>query len=214
VSTRAEPAGSLDRLWWRRTLELLWRPRATFEAFVGESEEDVAARAEPLLAIGWLAGIAAVLISSTAIDPLDDFQIDGLVFAVWVFLAGGAYGFVGYWLGGGALQIGLRGAGSVAPYRLARHLLVFAAVPTALSLVVWPVRLALYGGDVFRSGGSDPALANDVFYGIQALFGVWSLALLALGVRVIWDWSWRQSLEAIGLTLLVLGLFAAIPAVL
>ncbi len=214
MSTRAEPAVSLDRLWWRRTLELLWRPRATFEAFVGESEEDVAARAEPLLAIAWLAGIAAVLISSTAIDPLDDFQIDGLVFAVWVFLAGGAYGFIGYWLAGGALHIGLRGAGSVAPYRLARHLLVFAALPTALSLVVWPVRLALYGGDVFRSGGSDPALANDFFYGIQALFGAWSLGLLVLGVRVIWDWSWRHSLEAIGLTLLVLGLFAAIPAVL
>jgi hypothetical protein len=214
VSTRAEPAGSLDRVWWRRTLELLWRPRSTFEAFVGESDEDAAARAEPLLAIAWLSGIAAVLISSAAVNPLDNFQIDGLVFAVWVFLAGGAYGFVGYWLAGGALHVGLRGAGSAAPYRLARHLLVFAALPTALSLAAWPVRLGLYGSDVFRSGGSDSALANDVFYGIQALFGAWSLWLLVLGVKVIWDWSWRQAFEAVGLTLLVLGLFAAIPAVL
>ena len=34
-----------------------------------------------------------------------------------------------------------------APTAAARHLLAFAAVPVALSLVLWPVKLALYGDD-------------------------------------------------------------------
>ena len=42
-------------------------------------------------------------------------------------------------------------AGSLGTYRRARHILAFAAVPLALSLSVWPVRLAIYGTDVWRS---------------------------------------------------------------
>src|SRR6266496_4441008 len=51
-----------------------------------------------------------------------------------------------------------------------------AAVLAALSLVVWPVRLALYGDDVFRSGGSDTGAPNAVFGAIEACFGTWTLA--------------------------------------
>src|SRR5581483_5361417 len=120
-------------------------------------------------------------------------EIDGLILAVWIFLAGGAYGFIAYWLAGGALHIGLRGAGSTDSYRRARHVFGFALAPVALSLALWPVRLGLYGGDTFRFGGSDSALANNVFWGIEAMCAAWSLGLLVLGVRLVYGWPWRRT---------------------
>ncbi len=214
VSARAEPGRALEREWWLRTRSVLTQPRAAFEALRDEGVKTAAARAEPMLLIVWLAGIAAVLASSVAVNPLDTSNVDGLVFAVWAFLAGGAYGFIAYWLVGGALYVGVRGAGSLESYRLARHVLVFASAPLALSLALWPVRLGIYGGDLFHRGGSDGAAANAVFGGIEAAFGLWALALLVLGVRIVYGWNWRRSLGAVVLAAVVLGLFAAIPVVL
>src|SRR5205807_621325 len=141
VSARAEESRALEREWWRHTLGVAGRPRVLFEALREESLTTAGARAEPMLLLVWLSGIAAVLASSVAVNPLDTSNVDGLVFTVWAFLAGGAYGFIAYWLVGGALYIGVRGAGSFQSYRLARHVLVFAAAPVALSLAIWPVRL-------------------------------------------------------------------------
>jgi hypothetical protein len=222
MSTRVEPTAARERTWWLRTLGIFLRPREVFEAIRDEPFDEAGpARSEPMLAITWLAGIAAVLESSVGVHTLDShvangvlWQVDDLTFAVWVFLAGGAYGFAAYWLLGGAIHLGARGAGSLARYRLARHLLVFAAAPIALSLVVWPVRLALYGGDVFRSGGADTGTPNAVFGGIDAALGVWTLALLALGVRVVYGWSWARSLAALSLAVVILVLFGLIPFVL
>src|SRR2546423_1172121 len=161
MSTRVEPSAALEKAWWLRTIAIFQHPRQVFEAIRDEPIDAAApARAEPMLAIAWLAGIAAVLTSSVGVNPLDPhvaggslYGIDGLTFTVWVFLAGGAYGFVAYWLLGGAVYLGARGAGSFASYRLARHVLVFAAAPAALSLLAaWPLRLPLYGGDVFPRG--------------------------------------------------------------
>jgi hypothetical protein len=219
VGSRAEPARSVrdyERLWWRNTFAVLRHPRTVFaELREDESDEGSAARQEPLVAIVWLAGIAAVLASSVGANPLDDRQVDNVLFTVWVFLAGGAYGFIGYWLLGGALHLGARAQGSVERYRRARHLLAFAVVPVALSLpLVWPIRLGLYGSDLFRSGGSDTGGGNAVFAGIEAAFGAWSAALLVLGVSIVYGWSWGRALAAVGLAAVIFGLFGAIPFVL
>ena len=64
-------------------------------------------------------------------------------------------GAFAYFAAGGLLHFGAVGLGSSRSYRADRHLLAFAAVPVALSLVLWPLRLALFGGDWFRAGGSD-----------------------------------------------------------
>jgi hypothetical protein len=213
VSARAESSRALERDWWRRTAGLFAHPRPVYEALRDELLTTAPARAEPMLAIVWLAGIAAVLASSVRVNPLDERNVDGIVFAVWAFLGGGAYGFVAYWLVGGAVYIGARGAGSLESYRLARHVLVFAAAPLALSLAIWPVRLAIYGGDLFHRGGSDSGLPNAVFAGIEGVFALWALALLVLGVRIVYGWDWRRSFAAVGLAAVVLGLFAAIPVV-
>jgi hypothetical protein len=219
VSTRAEPAQSVDaleRAWWRHTLVVVRRPRQVFEALrADDSKEGAAARQEPLLAVIWLAGIAGVLLTSSAAHLLDNYDVDNLALAVWVFVAGGIYGAAGYWLGGGTVFVGLRGAESPEPsYRRSRHVLGLAAVPLAVSLAVWPARLAIYGSDLFRTGGSDSGAGDLAFRVILLAFVAWSLALLVLGIRVTEGWSWRRSLAATVLAAAVLGLFGAIPFVL
>ena len=215
MSTRAEPSSALEKDWWLRAVAVLQSPRAVFAALRDDSEEAASARQEPLLAIVWLAGIAAILSTTAAARILDDYQIDDLVLAIWAFLAGGIYGIGGYWLGGGAVYLGARGAGSEGSYRQARHLLGLAAAPLALSLLaVWPVRLAIYGADLFRTGGGDHGLGDDVFRGLVAAFGAWAVVLLLLGVRTVHGWSWGRSLAAVSLAAVVLVLFGLVPIVL
>ena len=219
MNTRAEPAKSvreLERAWWLNTLAVVRRPRSVFAALAAEdADEGAAARQEPLLAVIWLAGMAGVLLTTAAAHLLDDYQVDGLVLAVWVFVAGGIYGAAGYWLAGGALLVGLKGAESPMPsYRVARHVLGLAAVPLAASLLVWPVRLAVYGRDLFRNGGSDTGAGDLVFRIVLLAFAAWSIGLLVVGVRTTEGWGWRRSLAAVALAAAVLGLFGAIPFVL
>jgi hypothetical protein len=67
-----------------------------------------------------------------------------------------------------------------------RHVLAFASAPVALSLfVVWPVRLAVYGEDVFKRGGADHGAGNTAFVVIELAFVAWALALLVLGLRLV-----------------------------
>ena len=57
----------------------------------------------------------------------------------------------------------------------------------ALSLLlIWPVRLAVYGEDLFRSGGSDHGGGNEAFVGLELAFVVWSAALLVMGLRALY----------------------------
>jgi hypothetical protein len=216
VSTPVAAARDLDREWWARTLAVLVRPREVFHALrADDSPEGAAARQEPLLAVIWLAGIAGVLLSSAAAHFLDNFDVDKPVLAVYAFIAGGIYGVVGYWIAGAAVYVGLKGAESQDPvYRRARHVVGLAVVPVAVSLLVWPVRLALYGSDLFRSGGSDTGGGDVAFRVVLLVFVAWSLALLVVGVRTTEQWSWRRSLAAVALATAVLGLFGAIPFVL
>ena len=201
----------LQREWWLRALAVLVAPRPVFAALREEAREDVEARQEPLLAIVYLAGIAGVLASSVAGRLYDDPEIDAPLVAVWSVIAGGIYGFATYFVAGAAVYLGARGLGSLGSYRRARHVLGFAAVPLALSLALWPVRLALYGGDSFRSGGSDSGAGGDVFTALTLAFAAWSLVLLAVGVKTVHGWSWGRALAAFGLVGAVLAAFAVLP---
>ena len=200
----------LQREWWLRSLAVLVAPRAVFAALREEAREDLEARQEPLLAIVYLAGIAGVLASSVAGRLYDDPEIDAPLVAVWAFIAGGIYGFATYFVAGAAVYMGARGLGSLGSYRRARHVLGFSAVPFVLSLALLPVKLALYGGDVFRSGGSDSG-AGDVFTALTLAFAAWSLVLLAVGVKTVHGWSWGRALAALGLVGAVLVAFAVLP---
>jgi hypothetical protein len=199
---RAQPADDrrdLGREWWLRTLAVLTAPRSTFAALRDDSDAVAGARQEPLLAVVWLAGIAGVLSSNAAARIFDDFEVTGILVAVWAFLGGGIYGAVLYLVGGLLVHIGLDLAGGTGSFRRAKHLLGFAAVPFALSLVVWPVRIAVYGGDLFESGGSDTGAGNTVFEAIELVFLGWSLALLLYGITVVQAWPWRRAIGAFAL---------------
>jgi len=132
-----------------------------------------------------LAGIASVLWTPIAGQILDDVTLDWIDVAVWAFFGGGIYAIALYFLGGLVLQWLARAVGWIS-YRQARHLLAFASAPVALSLfVVMPVRLAVYGEDVFRSGGSDRGAGAWAFAAVELVFVAWSLALLLLGLRML-----------------------------
>jgi hypothetical protein len=205
---------SPEREWWLRVPAVLLGPRAVFVALRDDSPEQADARQEPVLALVFLAGIAAVLGTSTAATLLEDPEYDGLLAAVWAFVAGGLYAFAGYWIIGGSLYLGARGLGGLGDYRRARHLLAFAVAPLALSLLVlWPVQLAAFGTDLFRRGGSDAGTAGTVFDAIELGFALWSAVLLLVGMRAVHGWSWWRSLGALALVTLFLAAFAYLPVV-
>jgi hypothetical protein len=166
-----------------------------------ESKESLADRAEPVLAIVLLAGIAGVLSTSAAGGLMDDSSYDGLLVLVWAFVAGSLYGIVGYFAVGALLYGGAKALGSQGTYRRARHVLAFAAVPLALSLIAWPVRLAVYGEAPFRSGGSDHGAGARVFEVLQYAFVLWAAVLLVLGVRSVHGWTWARAIGACALAI-------------
>jgi Yip1 domain len=197
---------SPQKQWWLRALAIFQSPRPVFAALRDESKRDMEAREEPVLAIILLAGIAGILMASGSGRLLDDDLVDdsAAVLAVLVFLSGAIYGIATYWIGGAALYVGMRGAGSRGSYRRARHVLAFSALPLVLGLVlVWPVRLAVYGLDSFRTGGSDTGAGNLVFELALAAFALWALGLLVYGISVVE--RWRLMRAAVSLALAVLA---------
>lgn len=202
---------SPERQWWLRTLAVFQSPRAVFAALRDDSDEQATARQEPIIAIVLLAGIAGILSAGATGRLLDDPAIDGLLVAVLAFLTGALYGAVSYWIGGLFLHAGLRGAGGQGSFRRTRHVLAFAAAPLALSLfVVWPLRLAIYGSDTFRTGGSDEGLGPVVFEAVTGGFVLWSVALLVLGVSVVHGWAWVRALVAVALAVLAVAAVTAL----
>ena len=214
VAARAE-APSGDKAWFLRALLVLQSPRSVFAALRDDSDEVAQERQDVVGALVWLAGIAAVLATTVASRLLDDVEMDGSLVAVWAFLAGGLYGFTLYYVVGKVLHVALRRLGSRGSFRRARHVLAFAATPVALALLVyWPVRIAVYGGDLFRTGGADGHGAGSavawVFYG----FVVWALALLIVGVRTVHGWSWGRSLAGVAVASSIAGGLALVVGVL
>jgi hypothetical protein len=203
VTAQAEPGTtSLERDWWLRLGMVFTQPTTVFAWLRDDSEAAAQARQEPVLLVGFLAAAAGVLSSNGISHALDDFGLDGIDLAVILVFATLIYGIVGYFFLGALVYIGEQLADGLGSFRRARHILAFACAPLALSLVLWPVRLALYGEDNFKSGGSDTGTGGAVFEGIEAAVVLWCLALLVLGIRTANGWSWRRTLLA-----------AAVPAI-
>jgi hypothetical protein len=198
---------TLDREWWLRTLAIFQSPRAVFAALRSDAPEDIEARAEPVLALVLLAGMAGVLVAPSTGRLLDESLVDNsmAVVAVLVFVTGALYGVATYWIGGAALYVGLRGAGSKGSYQRARHILAFAVAPLVLGLVfVWPVRIAVYGSDLFRTGGGDHGAGSVVFDALLGGLVLWAVGLLVYGISVVERWSVVRALVAVALVVLSL----------
>ena len=206
----AAPSTHSERGWWLRTVGVLQSPRDVFAALRDDSDDAARARQEPVAAVAGLAGIAGVLGTPVARTLLNNAEFDAVVIPVWAFIGGVVYAAAVYWAFGALLLGGARALGSEGSYRRARHALAYAAAPIALSLFVfWPVRVAVYGNDLFRTGGDDYGTGDVVFGWIALGFVVWSATLLVLGVRTVHGWSWPRAAAAVALaaalpTLLVL----------
>jgi len=185
------------RDWWLRTLLVLQRPRPVFVALRDDSSDAAGDRAEQVMLVVWLAGIALILLDAS--NYLDPVGRDWLDLTIWAFLAGGIYGVFAYFVVGALLHGTVKALGSQGSFRRTRHVLAFAATPLALSLVLWPLKLSLYGEDWFRSGGRDAGAGRAVFDLLTYGFFVWALALLVTGVRSVHGWTWGRAAAACAL---------------
>ncbi len=196
-SRRVSP---LERSWWLRAPAVLIAPRAVFASLRDESEEAVEIRQEALTALIGLSSIAAVLCTPVArsfnMSPSDTIAL----LPVWAFVGGAFYALAVYWVGGGLLFGAARRLGGLGSYRRARSLVALASAPLALALfTLWPLRIAIYGVDLFRTGGSDWGPGDRIFGGLfYAAFG-WSALLLLIGVRAVHGWSWARSTATVAL---------------
>lgn len=198
----------IERSWWLRAPAVLVAPRAVFVSLRDESEAAVEARQEPLMAIAGLAGVAGVLGTPVARHLLNDPSFSVSLIPVWAFLGGMLYAIAIYWLGGALLYGAARRFGGLGSYRRARHVLALSAAPLALALLLlWPARIALYGQDLFRTGGRDWGPGDLTFGGLEYFAFAWSVILLMVGVRSVHGWTWGRSLATVGLA-------AALPALL
>lgn len=200
------------RDWWLRTLLVLQRPKPVFVALRDESKQSLSDRSEPIMAIVLLAGIAAALASGTSGHLMDSTDYDGLLVAVWAFIGGSITGVFSYFIFGALVHGGVKALGSQGTYRRNRQIVAFAAVPVALSLVLVPVRLALYGEDIFRSGGSDAGTGSHVFTALELAFVAWALVLVVIGVRSVHGWTWLRALAACLISAGVVAAFAVLVA--
>ncbi len=200
ASAQTVGASAFERSWWLRAAAVLVAPRAVFASLRDESEAAVEARQEPLVALAGLAGIAAVLGTPVARSLLNDYDVSVILIPIWAFFGGTAYAFAVYWLGGGLLFGAARRLGGLGSYRRARHVLALASAPLALALfTLWPLRIAIYGADLFRTGGSDWGPGDRIFGGLLYAAFAWCGLLLVIGVRSVHGWSWGRSAATVAL---------------
>jgi hypothetical protein len=197
VSTETAPVPAVERTWWLRAPAVLLAPRAVFVSLRDGSDEAAEARQEALTAIAGIAGVAGVLGTSVARTMLNGGG-SWVIVPIWAFFGGMFYAFAVYWLGGALLFGASRRLGSLGDWRRSRHLVALASAPVALSLVtIWPIRLALYGKQLFFTGGDDFGRGDAIFGGLVYASFAWSLYLLLVGVRTVHGWSWGRSLAAV-----------------
>ena len=212
---RAAAGEPASREWWRRVPRVVTAPAAVFAALADMDDTDVDARAEPVLAITILAGVAGVLLAPAWGTVMDDGSVDTLVLLVVTFVGGLFYGAAGYFLLGLALWLGAKAVGADPPFRLARQLVAFAAVPLALSLVVLVPAIAIaFGSDWFRTGGSDEGAGRDALTLVGLAFVAWSIVLVAVGLRRTFGLPWRGVAGALLLAGVMVAAFAVLPAAL
>ncbi len=203
------------RQWWRRVPRLLTSPQAVFIALQDDDEVDVDARSEPILAIVLVAGMAGILLTPTWGTLLDDESLDWMVLAVITFIGGIFYGTAGYFLLGVVVWLGARAVGLETRARKARQLVGFAVLPFALSIFVTvPTILLAFGTDWFRTGGSDDGAGRVVVVSLGLALALWSLGLLALGLRTTFELPWRGVAGALALSAVIVAAVVVVPTTL
>jgi Yip1-like protein len=215
ASARSGEARLAERAWWRRVPRLLTSPREVFRALREDDDTDVEARSEPILAIVLVAGTAGILLTPAWGTLLDDQSLDWLVLCVITFIGALFYGTAGYFLLGFAVWVGARGVGLDTRARPARQLVAFSALPFALSvLVTLPAILLGFGYDWFRTGGSDAGTGRAAVLLVALALMIWSVALLALGLRTTFRLPWRGVAGVLALAAVVVAVFAVLPTIL
>jgi Yip1-like protein len=214
-AARAVAGEAAAREWWRRVPRVVTAPRSVFAALADTDDTDIDARSEPVLAITILAGIAAILLVPAWGTVMDDSTVDVLVLVVVTFVGGLFYGAAGYFVLGLALWLGAKAVGVDPPFKIARQIVAFAAVPLALSLVVLvPVIAIAFGEDWFRTGGSDEGAGRAVVTALGLAFFAWSAVLVAVGLRTTLRLPWRGVAGALLLAAVLVAAFAVLPAAL
>jgi hypothetical protein len=213
VSVQTQRPEAIERAWWGRLPRLFFAPAEVFDELRDESREAADARQEPLVAVLLLAGIA-MFVGLVAVEPpYDKYHLDFSAFDLVLesILGGALAALSNFWLGGALVYLGTRGLGALSGYRLARHVAGLATAPFVLALVfVAPVRLGLYGTDLFRAEGGDSGTGGDVFIAIDALLLAWTLALILVGIKVTQRWSWGRAAAALGVAALFAILFGTL----
>ena len=185
---------------------MLVAPRAVFASLRDESDDAVDARQEVLIAIVTLACIAGVMTTSVGRTLMNRQGVTPIIVAVWALFGGVAYALGLYWLGGGLLYGAAARFGGLGTYLRARSVVALASAPLALTLfTVWPLRIIIYGQNLFRTGGWDYGRGDRIFGGVMYAAFAWCAILLVIGVRSVHGWSWGRSLATVGLA-------AALPA--
>lgn len=211
----SDDAQARVRLWWRLVPRVLTRPAGVFVALRDDDEVDVDARSEPILAIVVVAGMAAMLLTPAWGRLLDEESLDWIVLAVLTFVGGLLYGAFGYFLLGFVVWLGARGVGVDTPARPARQVVAFSALPFALSIVVtMPAIVLVFGTDWFRTGGADDGAGRVIVLSIGLAFALWSLGVLAVGLRTTFELPWRGVIGAMGLAGVIVAALAVVPSVL
>jgi hypothetical protein len=211
---RASSAGSSDRDWWLRLAAVLQAPSVVFPLLRDESDEAIGARQEPMLLVVLLAGIAGVLAAPQA-GRLTDDGSSLLVVAAWAVFAGALYGLAAQWLIGLLIYLPSRWLGGQGSYRRSRSVVALSLVPVALSLVlVWPVRLALYGSDVFHTGGADRGSGAGALRLVELGALCWAGVLLVLGVRAVHGWTTVRAVEAVSVAIALVPLLVVLAHIL
>jgi hypothetical protein len=200
ASAESARTPAVERSWWLRAAAVLVAPRAVFVSLRDDSDGAVEARQEALAAVIGLAGFASVLGTPVARHLLNDPSTTLSLVPVWVFFGGAVYAMAAYWLGGGLLYGAARRFGGLGSYRRARSVVALSSAPLALALVtLWPVRIAVYGQNLFRTGGDDWGPGDRIFGSLLYFAFAWSAVLLVVGVRSVHGWSWGRSIATVAL---------------
>lgn len=200
----------LERSWWLRAPAVLVAPRAAFVSLRDDTREPAEQRQEPITAMIGLAGIAGVLGTPVARQLLNDASMSVSLIPVWAFFGGVVYALAFYWLGGGLLYGASRRLGGLGSFRRSRQVIGLASAPLALSLfTLWPVRIAVYGQDLFRTGGNDYGRGDTIFGAIYYAALAWSFCLLIVGVRSVHGWTYARALAAVAIAAVVPALIIA-----
>jgi hypothetical protein len=212
---RAIAGEAAAREWWRRVPRVVTAPRSVFAALAETDDADVDARSEPVLAITILAGMACVILTPAWGTIMDDSTVDALVLLVVTFVGGLFYGAAGYFLLGLVLLLGAKAVGVDPPFKIARQVVAFAAVPLALGFFVLVPAIGLgYGADWFRTGGSDEGTGRALVIALGLAFVAWSAVLVAFGLRTTFRLPWRGVAGAMLLAGVIVAAFAVFPSVL